>query len=127
MAPTKPLNTPDAPHRRDARAAGLSGGTGFAGIVVLMPEGVWRSALLVLAPTITIVVSSSWHFLTNEVEVRVADWRIKKQKRRSQEIFDTLGPTTSPEVREKARRDFEALSLLELEISRKRVAAIVSS
>jgi hypothetical protein len=113
---------------REANAAGLSGGTGFAGIAVLLPDGIWKSILLLIAPTITVVISSSWDLLSNEANTRVADWKIRTQKRRAQALLEVLkkDPNATDEIKQKAQDDVNALSLLELEISRKRVQAIVT-
>src|SRR3989441_12345787 len=73
-----------------SKAAGLSGGTGFAGIVLLLPDSVWKSILLIIAPAITVAISSSWHVVTDEIDARVADWRIRTQRRRAQKLLDDL-------------------------------------
>jgi len=130
MAKDSQVNKGQSRQNRDARAAGLSGGTGFAGLVLLMPDGVWKSILLVLAPTITLIISSSWHFFTNEVSIRVADWRIHSETRRVQALVIKLQnqmPPASPALVQQAQQDLNALVLLEVEISKKRVQAIVTS
>jgi hypothetical protein len=121
-----------ANNRRPIRlssAAGLSGGTGFAGIALLMPEGFVKSVLLILAPTITVGISSSWHIFTQEVEARVADWRIRNQRRKAEELYRRLlhDSGTTDEIRDKAKKSLEALTLLEVEITKRRVEAIVAS
>jgi hypothetical protein len=45
---------PDNKTTTGSTAAGLSGGTGFAGIVMLLPDSVWKSILLIIAPAITV-------------------------------------------------------------------------
>jgi hypothetical protein len=113
----------------DARAAGVYGGTGFAGIVLLLPDGLMKSILLVLSPTITLIISSSWHLLIHEIDSRVADWRIRSQKQRVQKLLKALKevPDVNAELVRQAQEDLDALMLLEVEISRKRVQAIVTS
>ena len=87
-------------------AAGLSGGTGFAGLVLLLPDGTLKSILLILSPTITIVVSSFWHVVTEEIESKVADWRIRSQKKRAAELYERLlkEGSADEELKEKAKK-----------------------
>jgi hypothetical protein len=122
-------NQGQSPPSGEARAAGLSGGTGFAGIVLLMPKGTIQSMLLILAPAITLVISSSWHLLANEINTRVADWRIRNQRKRVEALLKALNnnPSSSDELKRQAQSDLDALVLLEVEISKKRVQAIVAS
>jgi hypothetical protein len=112
-----------------SKAAGLSGGTGFAGIVLLLPDGVWKSILLILAPAITVAISNSWHLVTDEIEARVADWRIRTQRRRAQKLLDDLNknPNADASLKAQAQKTVNALTILEVEISEKRAQAIVAS
>src|SRR5229473_891342 len=80
---------------QDATAAGLSGGTGFAGIVLLLPDSMWKSVLLIFAPTITVIIGSSWHILTDEISFRVAEWRIQSQIRRDTKRYNALNADDS--------------------------------
>ena len=73
MAARKP------PTGSSSTAAGLSGGTGFAGLVLLMPDGVLRSALLILSPSITIVITSFWQVAIDELSTWLADWKLHRQ------------------------------------------------
>jgi hypothetical protein len=112
-----------------AKTAGLSGGTGFTGLVLLIPDNggfhILRSILFVLAPTITLFISSFWDVLVREIDIRVVDWRIRSEKKRAEIRYRSLDPAVSPEVRERAKKDLEALTLLEFEISKRRVETIV--
>ena len=60
---------------------------------------------------------------------RVADWRIRGQKRRAEVLLKALDadPTASAELKAQAKKNLEALTLLEVEISKKRVASIIAS
>jgi|SRR5215813_3719231 len=111
----------------ESQAAGLSGGTGFAGIVLLMPDSVWKSVLLIIAPAMTVVISATWLFLTDELGTVVADWRIKNQRRRAERLWHDVNndPNATPELKAQARENLEALTLLEVEIGKRRVSAIV--
>jgi hypothetical protein len=107
--------------------AGLSGGTGFAGVALLLPDGVVRSILLILAPAITVAISSSWAFFAEEMDMQAADWRIRRQRKRIEGLLDSLktNPSVSAQLREQAQKDFDALVALQVQISTKRVQAIV--
>lgn len=110
------------------KAAGLSAGTGFTGVVLLLPDGLLKSILLIAAPTITIVISGSWALLTMIVQEKIADWRLRSQKQRAAALVRSLAsdPTASAQVKGDAQKILEALTLLEVEIAKKRAAAIVT-
>ncbi|MER8650289.1 hypothetical protein [Mesorhizobium sp. M0586] len=109
-------------------AAGLSAGTGFSGLVLLFPDGLFKSFLLILSPAITIAISSSWHVVTEEVGARVADWRIRSQRKKAGKMLHALmaDPSTSPDLLSRAKQNLEALTLVEVEITKRRVDAIAS-
>jgi hypothetical protein len=94
-----------------------------------MPEGVIRSILLIIAPAVTVIISSSWGFVTEEIEQRVADWRLRSQKKKVANVYSGLmnDPSATPEAREGARLALEALTKLELEIATQRARAVVAS
>ena len=110
-------------------AAGLSGGTGFAGIVLLLPEGTLKSIFLILAPTITIVFSSFWHIVTQEVDAKVADWRIGSQKKKAMELLDNLKKEKDIDqgLVDNVKKAVDDLTMVEVEITKRRVNAIVSA
>jgi hypothetical protein len=110
-------------------AVGVSGGTGFAGIVLLMQDGVVKSILLILSPAITVIINRLWHVFTEVIDERVADWRIWSQRRKAEKLYERLKSDASvdPSVRDKAKATLDALKLLEVEIAKRRVEAIVSS
>jgi len=108
-------------------AAGVSGGTGFAGIVLLLPDGLAKSVLLILAPTITVVITSFWHIVTDEVGSTIIDWRIRRQRKRAEKLFRDLrnDPSVSDATRADAQKTLEALTALEVQLAKKRVEAII--
>jgi hypothetical protein len=110
-------------------AAGLSGGTGFAGLVLLLPDGIAKSVLVILAPAITVAISGSWRFVVEEINKRVADWRIGSERKRVEALLESLNknPGASEQLKLQAKNDLDALMLLQVEISKKRVQAIVAS
>jgi len=110
-------------------AVGVSGGTGFAGIVLLLQDGVVKSILLILSPVITVMISSFWNLATQEIEERVADWRIRSQRKKAEALYERLfsDPSVDPVARDKAKQTLDTLTLLEVAITRRRVEAIMSS
>src|SRR5262245_42859927 len=103
-----PIRSTDSQNRQihEARAAGFSGGTGFAGLVLLLPQGLMKSALLAMAPAFTVAIGATWHVLTNEIDNRVADWRLAQQRRRVEDLLKTLPECC--ESRREALKDLEA-------------------
>jgi SMC interacting uncharacterized protein involved in chromosome segregation len=84
---------------------------------------------LIIAPAITVAISSSWHVVTDEIDARVADWRIRMQRRRAQRLLDDLNkkPGANEALKQQVQDNVDALTMLEVEISKKRVQAIVAS
>jgi hypothetical protein len=111
-----------------SKAAGMTSGGGLVGLILLLPEGsFWRSALTVAAPFITVAVTSSWHVVTDYVARRVADAQIASERRRLESLVETIkgDATASDEAKNEAAKALQALTLLQLEISKRRVSAIV--
>ncbi len=98
-------------------------------MVLLLPDGPVKSILLIIAPTITVVISSSWYVFTQEIEARVADWRIRSQKNKAAILYERLKKDegSDPALTEQARQNLNALTIIEVEITKRRVDAIVSS
>jgi SMC interacting uncharacterized protein involved in chromosome segregation len=67
--------------------------------------------------------------VTDEIDARVADWRIKMQRRRAQRLLDDLNknPEANDALKQQVQENVDALTMLEVEISKKRVQAIVAS
>jgi hypothetical protein len=119
---------PDNDHQSStSTAVGVSGGTGFAGMVLLLPAGTWKSILLILSPTITIAFSALWRIISQEVDARVADWRIKEQKSRADTLYKQLknDPNASPDAILRAKQTLDALTILQVELAKRRADAIV--
>ena len=114
---------------RISNAAGLSAGTGFSGVVLLLPNSPTKSLLLIASPAITIAISSLWHVVTQETDAWVADWRIRSQKKKAVKIYEKLKSdgAANPQLVEKAKQNLEALTLIEVELTKRRVDAIVAS
>ena len=132
MARAAMADRPRLDRARNARisnAAGLSAGTSFSGVVLLLPDGLTKSLLLILSPAITIAISNLWHVVTQETDAWVADWRIRSQKRKAANLYQNLisDRSANPQLVEKAKQNLDALTLIEVEITKRRVEAIVAS
>jgi hypothetical protein len=110
-------------------AVGISGGTGFASIVMLLSEGSTKSVLLILAPTLTIVISGAWSIAVDLAKQKYADWQIKKQRESAEARYELIksDPTISAEVKDRAKKTVDALRIVEIEIAEQRVSAIVAN
>jgi hypothetical protein len=110
-------------------AVGVSTGTGLSGLVLLMPDGTLKSILLILCPTVTVVASGLWRVVNLELEAAVADWRIRSQKRKAIELLKRLNADAQPnqEMIQIAQDNVTALTRIEVEITRKRVEAIIEA
>ncbi len=111
-----------------SNAVGVSAGTGLSGIVLMLPEGALKSVLVILCPTITVLAAGLWSIITAEIYARVADFRISSQKERAKLLYEEIRSdiNSSPELVEKAKRNIDDLTLIEVEITRQRVEAIAS-
>lgn len=119
----------DGARSASANAAGLSGGTGFAGLVLLMPDGTLRSVLLILSPAITIMITSFWGWLAQEVNERVAEWRLRRLCRKIHVVCQrVLADPHSPEDAKRAATEKLAeIATLEVRLATERARALVSS
>lgn len=106
---------------------GLSGGTGFAGVVSLMPEGIVKSVLIILAPAITVIISSSWHVVSQVINARVADWLIRSEKEKLSQLYNDLPKDADSKTRDELKERLNKLTLVEAGIVEGRVKAMVSS
>lgn len=108
-----------------AKAVAVSGGTGFAGAVLLLPDGVLKEPLLLLSPAITVVITLIWDAAVEEINARVADWRIQSQKRQAEEFLRSVmaDEAASLEVKTEARKVVDALALVQVRIRKRRISA----
>ena len=110
-----------------ASIAGVSAGTTFVGIFSQLGDGRLKSILLLLAPTITIVVSFFWNSLWSEIQQFVADRRIRSQRKKQEKLVERLNKEgANSDVKEGAQSALNALLLLEAQLAQKRVEAIIA-
>jgi hypothetical protein len=120
MADKKPSHTSSA-------AAGLSGGTGFAGLVSLLPPGVIKSILFILAPSITIVISLFWKVVTDELGAWLAYWKLRRVTRGAEALLRRLesNPNASADLKEQAQATLRAVMQTEIVIRKQRADSIL--
>jgi hypothetical protein len=108
-------------------AAGLSGGTGFAGLVSLFPDNIEKSALLILAPSISIVISVFWKTAIYELRAWVDDWKLRRELRAAQAFYRRLEnyPNASPELKEQAEATLRSIMETEMLIRKQRAERIL--
>jgi hypothetical protein len=109
--------------------AGVSAGTALIGVLSQLGDGPTKTIFLLLAPTITIIVSFLWDSLWSEVKQRVADQRIAIQRQKQEELVRRLkmDPSIPEELKKQAQSGLDTLKLLEIRLAEKRVEAIVAS
>ena len=114
---------------REATVAGASSGTVLASLFSLMAEGTGKAMLLILAPTIAVVVTAVWGLTVSILSDRVADWKISRQLKRAEKILQDLrtDPNSNQETIKSAEGQVEALKLLEIELSQKRIEAVLNT
>lgn len=114
---------------REAAIAGASSGTVLASLFSLMAEGTAKSVLLILAPNIAVIVTAVWGFAVSFLSDKVADWKIGSQLKRAEKILRKLrsDPASNPETIKSAEGQVEALKLLEIELSQKRIEAVLET
>src|SRR5262245_58134693 len=96
-------------------AAGVATGTGFTGVVLLLPDGVAKSLLLIIAPTITIIITKSWWLVTSLVEEKIRDWRLNAEEKRAAHRVKALkdDPDATAQMIEDAIKVHQAIILLQ--------------
>jgi hypothetical protein len=114
---------------REATIAGASSGTVLASLFSLMDEGTAKAILLLLAPTIAVIVMAFWGAAVSVLSDKVADWKIRNQLNRAQKIVLDLqnDKTARPETVKSAEDQVEALRLLEIQLSQKRIEAVLDT
>lgn len=114
---------------REATIAGASSGTVLASLFSLMAEGTGKSVLLILAPTIAVIVTAVWGLAVSLLSDKVADWKISSQLKRAEKILQDLrsDPASNPETIKSAEDQVEALKLLEIQLSQKRIEAVLET
>jgi len=112
-----------------ANAAGVSGGTGFAGLVLLMPVSFLRDVLLILAPAITIIITSCWDILAQETSQQVADWRLRRQRKRAEAVLQRFidNPDTPQAIKDQAKAHLQSIAAVEMEIASRGVRTLIGS
>ena len=112
---------------REAGVAGAGSGTALASLISLMGDGTLKSALLILAPSVAIVVAAGWSVLVPVLNDYLADWKIRRQLKRAQALLVELkkDPSADPKTVKSAEENVNALKLLELSLSQKRVQAVL--
>ena len=113
--------------RGASSAAGLAGGTSLSGLILLMPDGIMRYILLLLAPTITILITRSWHIVEQEASSLVADWQIRRLKKNLTKVYDCMKTkeSTNPEEMARLKQGLNSLTKWQVDITEKRVRAIM--
>lgn len=114
---------------REATIAGASSGTVLASLFSLMQEGTGKAVLLILAPTIAVIVTAAWGLAVSVLSDKVADWKIGKQRKRAEKILSDLrdDPQAKQETVKSAEQQVEALKLLEIQLSQRRIEAVLAS
>jgi hypothetical protein len=111
-----------------AAGVGLATGTGFTGVVLLLfPDGIWKSLLLIVAPTVTVIISATWSVTTSFVEAKITNWRLDQEKKSALARLEEekAKPNPNPKAIADAQEVVDAISRLETELAKKRVTAIV--
>lgn len=121
------MSDPSKGVSREAGVAGASSGTVLASLFSLMDDGSAKSALLIIAPALAIAVAALWSILVPILNDKLADWKIAREQDRAQNFLENLksDPTATPEVIKKAEADTQALKLVVLSLSQKRVQAVL--
>lgn len=105
--------------RRSAAVAGVGGGTGFVGIVHLLPEHLHGlgDSLVFAAPAITAVFGYFWIFASALVTRKVLSWHLRGALKRASAVRDKIRAdrNSSQEHKDNSQRAVEALEKLEME------------
>ncbi len=111
-----PTMTEDSSPSQNAPGAGGLGGTAFASLVLLMPPGKIQSVLLILAPSITILISMFWKAVTDEIGEILAEWKMRFETLRVERMCIRIenNPHASEELRAQARSTLAAVMMAEV-------------
>jgi hypothetical protein len=115
------------PSATSSAAAGLSGGTGFAGLVSLLPDNTIKSVLLILAPSITVIIGLFWKVATDELGAWLADWKLRREARGAEALCRRLeaNPNASAELKAQAEATLKAVMQTEVLFRKQRADSIL--
>ena len=120
----KPRTNTTVEKRLGSGAAGAGGGTVLVVLARSLPDtNPWKTPLLIVAPSVTVIVSAIWLFAWRSI---IALYRQKQRKRLFAEAKKTLSegienPHASEEHRAVLRKRLEAFQLLEAEVYSKEI------
>lgn len=108
-------------------AVGAGSGTAIASLVSLLPESSLRSALLILAPAMAVLIGLGWRFVVQLLKDVFADIKIARQLAAAKRACDQLNadPLSSDQIKTEAQNRYEALQLLAIAGRGKRVRSVI--
>lgn len=113
---------------REASIAGAGTGSALAALIGLLGEGTVKSALLILAPSLAVIVAAAWSSLVAVINDKFADLKIRAERKRAERMVREMenDPHATDELKEKAKKTLQALRILELEASQKRIQTVLA-
>lgn len=124
-----PNGGPDPPDQRLSRGAagaGVSSGTLLAALADNLPDdSPYKSWLVILAPSLSIVVGFGWGLVKFHLDELVSYWRVQRALADSIKRNDAIiaDPNETEEEKEAARKDNASLRKLARAENRKRLRA----
>lgn len=107
---------------------GVSAGTGLSGLMMLLPDGTMKAILLLSCPALTVIIGALWKIFSDETDSFIGGLRLRVHKKQAQKLYNRLvaDPTSTAAAIEEAKALVDTLSMLEVELRRKHINAIVA-
>ncbi|MBX5020408.1 hypothetical protein [Rhizobium lentis] len=110
-------------------AVGASGGTSIASIALLLPDGFWKSALVVISPILTIAISYFWPVVTDEIRYYVGNRRLNSRIAKTQKLVDRLlaSGNADPAVLQRAQEVLSTLTMSQVNLAADNIQQVASN
>lgn len=113
---------------REATLAGAGSGTVIASIISLVPDSGAKSLLLILAPTMAVLITAAWGHISDYIDDKLADYKVSRERKRAEKLVEDMerSATADDATLLEMRNKLEALKLLEIQLSQRRIEAVLA-
>ncbi|MEM8935130.1 MAG: hypothetical protein AAGC77_01830 [Pseudomonadota bacterium] len=114
---------------KGATVAGAGSGAVLASLFNLLEPGGAKDILLILAPTFAVGVTAAWGLIGSLIDDVVADWKVRSQLKRAQKYLADVraDENADPNLVQELQNQVDSLQKLAVQLSSRRVEAIVDS
>lgn len=111
-----------------AGAVGATGGTTLASMALLLPDGLWKTLLIIASPMVTVGLSHLWPIASDEVRYFVGSRRLNSRISKTKKLIaeEEASANPNPEVIARARGVLSTLSMSQVDLATTDLKAITA-